>query len=259
MNCSELEFLIPLYLSSELEVTRLTDFEGHLQRCLLCAKKLENVRHYDDLLRTAFNEQSLNTEKLRKRVSSQIRKGTRRRFLFGRPVYSLPIAAALILMIAAGIYIILPGSLSQTVYAAAQTDHYREVVQHADRPWLETPEEIRPFVRSELGDSNFLDRLAPAGYHLARALHCELLQQRYVHLVYENGSREISIFIRSGEAKLTGSPIEIVAGCGVYAAAVSKFEIEGFQTHQYTVLVVSDLSRAESLQIVRSVAATFSE
>ena len=255
MNCNEIDFLTPLYLSSELEATRLADFEQHLRLCSVCANSLEAVRHYDDLLRDAVDAQPLNTEKLRQRVSSQIRKATRRRFLFARPVYTLPIAAALLLIIAAGLYIILSGSLSQTVYAAAQHDHYIEVVQKKERPWLETPEEIKVFVRDELGEANFLDRLTPDGYHLARALHCYLLKQRYVHLVYRNGSHEISIFVRPREAELTGSPVEIVNGCGLYAAAVSKFEIAGFQSQKYRVLVVSDLSRSESLKIARKAAA----
>ena len=259
MNCNEIEFLMPLYLTSELEATRLAEFEQHLRRCSVCATNLENVRHYDDLLRDAFEAQPLNTEKLRQRVSSQVRKAARRRFLFARPVYSLPIAAALLLVITTVIYTVLSGGLSQTVYAAAQHDHYIEVVQQEDRPWLQTPEEIRAFVRDELGEANFLDQLTPDGYHLARALHCYLLKERYVHLVYQNGSREISVFVRPREAELTGSPVEIVNGCGLYAAAVRKFEIAGFQSQKYRVLVVSDLSRGESLQIARTAAAVITK
>ena len=251
MNCSEIQFLMPLYLSSELEATRLADFELHLQQCSACTRDMEYARHCDDLLRDAFCGQSLETEQLRARVWNQIRKTKRRRFLFGRSIYTLPIAAALLLAITVGIYITFS---SQTVYAAAQDDHYIEVVQHEPRPWHETPEEIREFVTQEIGEADFLDRLTPAGYQLKGALHCYLLDQAYVHLVYQNDVREISIYVRHRGAELPGKAAEVVNGCALHAAAVNQFEIAGFQSQKYTVLVVSDLSRAENLQIARRAA-----
>ena len=254
MKCNQIEFLMPLYLSSELDASGLTDFEDHLHSCRVCATKLDEARQHDDLLRAALGGPSPNTEKTRKRVLDQIRKSNRRRFLVPRLVFTMPIAAVLLLAISAGVYVLLRGSLTTTVYAAAQNDHYIEVVERADRPWLQTPEEIRAFVQDELGNTRFLDQLTPSGYHLTRALHCYLLKQRYVHLVYENGSREISIFVRPRDAELPGSTVEIANGCALHAAAVNNFEIAGFQSRQYRVLVVSDLSRGETLQVARMAA-----
>ena len=37
-------------------------------------------------------------------------------------------------------------------------------------------------------------------------------------------------------------------------SAINKFEIAGYQSQRYTVLVVSDLPRAESLRIARNAA-----
>jgi len=255
MNCDELEFLTPLYLTSELDATRLAEFEQHLGRCTLCGRNLEAIRLCDDLLLNARHEKPFNTEKVRQRVSNEIRRSTRRRFLFARPVYALRIGGALLSLIVLGIYITWPRSLPQSVYAAAQGDHYIEVVQQSDRPWLETPDEIKAFVLDELGEVDFLDQLTPAGYHLARALHCYLLKERYVHLVYQNGTRDISIFVRPRDAELPGPPVEIANGCGLHAASVNKFEIAGFQSRRYRVFLVGDLSRAESLQIARRAAA----
>jgi hypothetical protein len=263
MNCSEVQILTPLYLSSELEATRLADFELHLRHCGACARELESVGRCDELLRDAFREQTPDAESLRERVRNQIRKTTRRRFLFARPLYRLPIAAALLLAITAGIFFVMRdgfvkrGVPSQTVYAAARDDHYVEVVQRDPRPWLETPEEIREFVREELGDADFLERFKPAGYQLKRALHCYLLNQRYVHIVYEGGGREVSVFVRRKGAELPGAASEVVNGCPLHAASVEEFEVAGFRSGRYTVLIVSDLPRAESLQFVRAAAASF--
>src|SRR5437764_11622997 len=172
MNCSETKFVMPLYLSSELDATRMADFELHVQSCRPCARELEYARHCDELLRDACLEESVDALGLRERVLSEISKSKRRRrFLSRRSVYTLPIAAVLLLAIGAGIiYFTLYSSSSQTVYAAALDDHYSEVVQHPTIPgWRETPEEIRAFVSEKLGDAHFHDKLAPAGYRLTPA------------------------------------------------------------------------------------------
>ena len=257
MNCSETQFVMPLYLSSELDATRMADFELHVQHCSACARELESATHCDELLRDAYREESVDTLNLRERILGEISKsGHRRRSLFGRLVYSVPIAAVLLLAIGIGIaYFTLRGSSSQTVYAAALKDHYREIVQHEPfSDWPQTPEAIRAFVREQLGDADFLENLTPAGYHLARAQHCDLGDKRFIHFVYRNEVREISIYVRRRDAELPGPSVETVNGCALHATAINKFEIAGFQSQRYTVLVVSDLPRAESLLIARNAA-----
>src|SRR5437660_10423850 len=104
MNCNETKFVMPLYLSSELDATRMADFEIHVQQCGPCAKELEYARHCDELLRDACLKEPLDTMDLRARVLSEISKSKpRRRFLFRRPVFTVPIAAVLLLAIGAGI------------------------------------------------------------------------------------------------------------------------------------------------------------
>ena len=109
-------------------------------------------------------------------------------------------------------------------------------------------------MREQLGNADFLDRLAPADYHLARARHCDLPDHPYVHLVYQNEVREISIYLRRSDAELPGAAVESVNGCALHAAAINKFEIAGFRSQRYTVLVVSDLPRVESLRLARELA-----
>ena len=260
MNCSETKFVMPLYSSSELDATRMADFELHVQSCRPCARELEYARYCDELLRDACLEQPVDAMGLRERVLSEISKSRpRRRFLFRRPVYTLPIAAALLLAIGAGIIYFSLYNSSQTVYAAALDDHYSEVVKNPPiGGWRKTPEEIRAFVRQQIGDADFLDRLGPADYNLTRARLCDLPDNAYIHLVYENDVREISIYVRRKDTELPGATVETVNGCALHATAINKFEITGFQSQRYTVLVVSDLPRAESLRIARNAALSLS-
>ena len=256
MSCNETKFVMSLYLSSELDATRMADFELHVQQCSTCARELEYARHCDELLRDACLEEPVDTMGLRARVLSEISKSSpRRRFLLRRPVYTLPIAAVLLLAIGAGVIYFSLYNSSQTVYAAAFDDHYSEVVQYPTIPgWRKTPSEIRAFVRQQLGDAEFLDKLAPADYHLTRARVCDLPDKAYVHLVYKNDVREISIYLRRKDAELPGATVETVNGCALHVTAINKFEIAGFQSQKYTVLVVSDLPRTESLRIARNAA-----
>ena len=257
MNCSETKFVMPLFLSSELDATRMADFELHVQQCGPCARELGYARHYDELLRDACLEQPVNTLGLREHVLNEISKSRpRRQFLFRRSIYSLPIAAVLLLAIGVGIiYFTLSGASSRTVYAAASFDHYEEVVKNPPiGGWRKTPQEIRAFVRQQLGDADFLDKLAPADYQLTRARLCDLPDKAYVHLVYKNDVGEISIYLRRKDTELPGATVETVNGCALHAAASNKLEIAGFQSQRYTILVVSDLPRAESLRIARNAA-----
>jgi anti-sigma factor RsiW len=259
MNCSEAKFVMSLYLSSELDAPAMADFELHVQTCRACARDLEYTRHCDELLRLACREQTFDTLGLRQRVLKEISKSRlRRRFFFARSAYSLPIAAGLLLAMAIAIgFFILRGGASQTVYAAARDDHYVEVVQHDPRPWVETPAGIRDFVTQELGTADFLDRLTPVGYQLKRALPCYLLDRTYVHLVYQKDAREVSIFIRRKDIELPGATVETVDGCALHATSIKNYEIAAFQSQKYTVLVVSDLPRTESLSIARNAIQSF--
>jgi hypothetical protein len=255
MNCSQSEFVMPLYLSSELDATPMAEFELHVQRCASCARELEYARQYDELLRDACLEEPANILGLRERVLREISHSRPRRGFLFRRAYWMPVAAALVLAMAVGTYLSVRDRSSGTVYADVLEDHYNEVVNHITEGWRETPQEIRAFAREELGNADFLDKLAPADYHLARARHCDLPDHHaYVHLVYESDVREISIYVRRSDNELPGATVETVNGCGLHAAAINKFEIAGFQSQRYTILVVSDLPRAESLRIARNAA-----
>jgi anti-sigma factor RsiW len=247
---------MPLYLSSELDTKVMAELELHLQRCAICAREVEQIRLNDDLLRNAFARRPLDARALRARFWSQISISKNKRLRFRRPVYLLPIAALLFLTIGAGIiYFTLPYTSSQTVYASAVDDHTEEVVQRAPIDgWRETPEEIEKLLRKELGNSDVMRKLAPADYKLARARLCDLGSEQYVHLVYKNEQREISIYIRPKGGQLPGAVVDTVNGCTLHAESAGRLEVAGYQSEKFTVLIVSDLPRGESLRLAHEAA-----
>ena len=247
---------MPLYLSGELDTKVVAEFELHLARCAMCAREVEQIRLYDDLLRNVFARRPLDTRDLRARFWSQISISKNKRLRFRRPVYILPIAALLLLTIGAVIiYFPLPYTSSQTVYAAAVDDHTEEVLQRAPIDgWRETPEEIEKLLRKELGNSDVMRKLAPDDYKLARARLCDLGSEEYVHLVYKNEQREISIYLRFKGSQLPGAVLDTVNGCTLHAESAGRLEVAGYQSEKFTVLIVSDLPRGESLRLAHEAA-----
>jgi anti-sigma factor RsiW len=236
----------------------MAEFELHGQQCGACRLEAEQLRLYDELLREAFAEQPLETQDMRARVWRQISTSwTERYLLFGQPVYLLLMAALLFLTLGAGfIYLVWPFASFQTVYASAVDNHTEEVVQRVPiEGWRETPVEIERLVRRHLGDSDIISKLAPADYKLARARVCDLADEEYVHLVYKNERREISVYIRHKGNELPGTVTERVNGFPLHAEAADRFEVAGFQSEKFTVLIVSDLPRTENLRLARESAA----
>jgi len=254
MNCSETKYVMPLYISSELDVAVMAEFELHLQHCGVCAREAEQVRLYDDLLREAVVEQPVDTRELRARVGHQISACVSERSVrFRQPLYVMSVAALVFLAICAGIiYFALPYFSSETVYTSAADDHFEEVVQRTPlEGWRATPVEIEGLAKKELGDPDIIRKLSPGEYTLVRARVCDLAGERYVHLVYGNQRREISIYIRHNGNTLPGAALESVNRCPVHAESTGRLEVAGFQSEKFTVLIVSDLPRAESLRLAR--------
>jgi anti-sigma factor RsiW len=257
MTCSEAKYVMPLYVSSELDVTRMAEYELHLQQCAVCRREAEQLRIYDEMLREAVAWQPLDTQVLRARIWNQISASERvGSGLARRRVHLLSIAALLLVAIGAGvIYITRLSRTSETVYTSAVDDHTEEVVQQAPiEGWRTSRVEIERLVKERLGDLNVINKLPPADYKLVRARVCDLAGEQYVHLVYDAGEREISIFVRQKDSELPGGAMQMVNGCPLRVESARGFEVAGFQTEKLTVLIVSDLPRAESMRLARETA-----
>jgi anti-sigma factor RsiW len=254
MTCSEAKYVMPLYISSELDVVRMAEYELHLQQCAVCKREAEQLRIYDEMLREAVAGQPLDTQELRSRIWNQISASERiGSGLARRRAHLLFIAALLLLAIGAGvIYITRLSSTSETVYTSAVDDHTEEVVQQAPmKGWRTSRVEIERLVNQRLGDLDAINKLQPTGYTLVRARVCDLAGESYVHLVYDSSQREISIFVRQKDSELPGGAMETVNGCPLRVQSARGLEVASFQTEKLTVLIVSDLPRAESMRLAR--------
>jgi Putative zinc-finger len=182
MNCREIAEIAPLYLSGELEEEGRVSFEEHLASCRDCASDMEQQRANDARLREACSELP---------DASFAVNAARRRIHDRRPARWALIAAGVVIVAFFGYRVLQP----ERVYWDAATDHRLEVTKGQPRRWRTDPAEIEKLAdRYQLAN---VARLAPAGYRLEHAKMCGLGGKPALHLVFTNGSQEMSVFVRT--------------------------------------------------------------
>jgi len=249
--------MLPLYFSGELDAKVMSDFELHLADCAGCRRETEQQKSYDDLLRVAIVSEPADARPLCEIVSDRISKPVMITWLFRRPAYLFAIAVILLLALGTTVvYLATRSKPVEIVYADAVDDHYDEVIKRVPLDgWRATPADINTLGQKELGESGVIERLAPDGYRIARARLCDLAGEAYVHVEFQNENGEISIFIKRREGNLPGAAKEVVNNCPIHLVSTRGFEVAGFQSAKFTVLIVSNLSSTENLRLVRESAA----
>lgn len=250
MTCSQAEYLSPLYWSGELEAQTIAELESHLKGCRECAREFEEQQRADEALRATVLAEPINDGAVRERVQESLWPSRPRwQVVARRAAFSAAGIAALALVSFAGWNVIATRSNTvPTVYADAAQDHYDEVVKRYPRGWLTAPADINAFVKEHAGDASVIPAFAPAGYHIDRVRLCELELANYVHLVYTDGEHDISFFIREQDGeKLGGATVLKVKGTAIHSEQADGLYVAGFQSSQYTVLVVSGESQERAL------------
>lgn len=253
MTCAETKAMMPLYEAGELDAATMVAFESHLQKCAACNEEAQRQSATDALLREAFAREEFDASALRARVRERIYpKRTARRFMNLR---FAKVAALLLLVFGGLLFYLTLNRADETVYADAADDHVQEVVRKRPlKGWRESPDEIEALAAAQLGDAKAVRRLEFSGFRLTRARVCKLAGERYLHLVYRNEGREFSVYLRRNNSELPGAVNETANGCDLRLKSENGFEVAGFQTASLTALIVSDLQRAENLQLAREAA-----
>lgn len=135
------------------------------------------------------------------------------------------------------------------VYAAAARDHRSEVILHQHRAWLTDRASLETLAAREGVTVSAVFNLAPQGYHLDRAKFCRLAGNVFLHLVYSDGTREFSVFLRSRD----GSRAD-----GVQSADLAPEKLAVFRTERLDGMIVTDGSIQDALRFARSAQAVLS-
>ena len=260
MNCTNVNEKLPHYLAGECDPATRAAIERHAAACPACAREIETQRELDATLRQAFAEQALELRPLRERVRAAIRPPEKRRWFLGwTPWQWAPLAAALVVLGALGAFYSNGQRAETRLYQAAITDHIDDAVTlKVKQGWRADPAEVKAFALEQFGTDEFLAKLAPPDFDLKRVRMCNLQGDRFAHFIYSVGGREVSIFVRNRSDALGGPVVETVRGLPIFADARDAYQVAGFETARLTVLIVTDLARAENLRLAREAAGRLS-
>jgi hypothetical protein len=166
----------------------------------------------DARLREAVNSEAVDTASLERAIRSQTRRSYR-----GWYVAAAAIAAVVLLAI-----FVRP---VPAAFHEAARDHRLEVVEHRPRRWqTKVPEELP---------------VTPANYRLEHSKICRIEGKPVLHLVYTDGSREVSVYVDAAAgrgdtdvdgqhvtafrtARMSGLVVGPAAECRQFAAVIQR-------------------------------------
>jgi anti-sigma factor RsiW len=245
MNCSDITEIAPLYISAELDARRASEFDAHLKTCPACMSELGAQARLDERFREALLADEVDVSRVNRRIRELIAaESFRPAAAVSQPrsgrrwVTAAAGVAAAFLLVAAG-YLVVPGHVAR-VYADAARDHQLEVVQRQARPWIVDPAAIAALAVQQ-GIAGPVPLELDASYHLERAKVCRLDGRLYLHLVYSDGTREFSLFLRQRDGQhLTGAIRGFANGRFLRAASAGSEHLLSFETSRLTVMVATD-------------------
>jgi anti-sigma factor RsiW len=260
VNCQEVVHLAPLYLSGEIDATRAAAMDAHLQTCPSCLHELEQQALQDSRLREAVHSEVADDATVIRRLRESIAecKGhqARRRILSGlrRRWVAVVGAAAMLLLLAGGSWLFRAPQIAE-VCADAANDHRTEIVNKEPRPWLTVPAQIAALAERQGISGGAVVTLAPGNYHLDRARLCYLDRHVFLHLVYSDGAKEVSLFLRARSGSQQNPSGTEEEGTPVGRPDVNHAHLASFETARLTAVVVSGESPDAALQFAQSVSA----
>ncbi len=87
----------------------------------------------------------------------------------------------------------------------------------------------------------------PAGFRIIQGHHCSAGGRQYTHLIVDGGGKILSVLLTRAE------PGESLAG-GIYQQGVDRFQVVGFESHDYLAYVISDLDPQQNLRVAADLA-----
>jgi hypothetical protein len=238
MNCNDIAELSPLYLSGELDAPRAAPFAAHLKACPRCALEIERQIELDARLRGAVLAGEPATGALDSRIRRRI--SAERRSKTAHWVLAAAGAAAILLIAGLGLRM-WPTHEPVRVCADAARDHRIEIVLRQPRTWIRDQSGIQALAARLTLPPSVIPSFT--GYRLERGKLCRLDGRVFLHLVYSNGAREFSFFMRQQDHP---------AARGIYTAGADHEHVALVESGNLTALVVTEQAGDAALNLARS-------
>jgi anti-sigma factor RsiW len=254
MNCSDVQYLIPLHLSDEMDSASMAQFERHADECPACQKEIEEHQGLNKGIRAALLSESVDTTAVRRRVLAEIN-GGRTVSIFKTARHPFRVAFA----IASGLLIMLTISAANrdnARYEQVSLDHVKEVVRAEHVEWRMQSSSIGQLLSQCMKTPPQLRQLAIPGYQLLRGKECGIAKTPFIHLVYGNGAQQISMYVLEGDEHGLLRRVLTSLQPVVRSRTEAGYNVTEGDTAGRRVLLVSKLSQSEEQVIVKHVLQT---
>jgi len=239
MNCQQIDALIALYLSGELDGAQTAEFAAHLESCAACERDILQQRELDRQLREGILAQEDALDDVPVMLDSRIRRSIADSGRIRRGKWIAVASLAAMLTIAIGGFRFIANRDAATCADAAR-DHRMEVVGHAPRKWATDPPALAALATKQGIPQSAIALVAPPNYHLERGKLCRLGGRVFLHLVYSDGSHEFSFYLR-----------DRAPGSRAVANDAEREYVVMVESSRYMALVVTDESRDAARDIAR--------
>lgn len=238
MNCSEVRTRTPLYLGGELSPAEHDAFASHLAGCAECEREIDVQMSLDARLAAACTQDAPDPRRVEQMFRGEVARQRRLRFQFQAGLIA---AGIVVLAVALGITW-RRSAAPPPWFADAGSDHWDEVVQGQPRRWRTAPGDIERVVEQHGLTYAQVASLADEGYVLDRAKNCGIEGARTLHLVFRNGTKAYSVFLRRWDS----------ARREVRTARRDAEQVSGFDSGRFRAAVVIVGSAGECEKLART-------
>jgi anti-sigma factor (TIGR02949 family) len=234
LACRSTQAKLDAYVDDELLVETNLEIARHFERCQNCAKEATARREVRARVKTAVRLAPVPVG-LEARVRERLRHSGRDR---GTPWSLMAIAAVIVLCFGSWF------TYEQSMLRIGVGDHLHCAVIRQGF--------LKPVGQDKLS-AGFKPILAiareqaPAGMYLTVAHECTYEGRKFVHVTFRDDRRLLSVLVTRKGAW------EHLPG-GLHAAKVKGFQAAGFETGDFLVYTVSDLSKGENLRVLSAMA-----
>ncbi len=243
------------YLSRELSPQALREIEGHLAACSQCTAELAARARVRAHLQAAVRATPVPAG-----LDSRVRASVRAERVHPRTgIWAVAAAAAIIMCIT--LFNVWRGRTGpeETILrktsgrlAAVMNVGLRDHLECAVfRKYSKQPEPASQ-ISAGLGPefaalAPLIQAKLPPDFRIIQAHQCRAGSRMYTHFIISGGGKVASVILTK---KL---PNEFLSG-GIYQQGVDRFQVVGFESHDYLAYVISDLDAQQNLQMAANVA-----
>ncbi len=269
-RCEPVRQNLDSYLSNELLVETVSEVMRHLESCEACSQALESRMRVRDALQRAVASQPV-PDSVRADVLRSLRKSQPRSFLhLNTKIWAVGGLAGIALALFSLFGLLWLGlhhgkELVATILKLGVSDHVLCTIKGHNYPEVANPpDEIRKKLGARYAPVVQVVQERLPGFEVLEGHICSPQGNReYVHLITRGQGTIVSVILtkRNGASLPTVKSLlsDESAGLSIYQDHISGMEIAGFESAQYFVFIVSDLSQNEVRQLARGLAPVLNE